>query len=288
MNCLHLGENLKAKWIEKATMNPLKTINKPFQINFTTNVNCYEDQPNNKCKITWLSFLQSNLQKSIRRNKKKVAVNTAKEMTLYYGGWTKLIRRLGIIVIEDKLAGLDLHYSTLIWLTAVAPFRNKELEQWVFNYVLFLCDQTFKELTTIDRAKEAKSQISKSIKLRSFYGGMKGDMNLLKTAIHHYSETKFLDLKSLPLAKTKPLKHLLWYAADFHCFPDILNLLSMEFGYSKEELKKIIWFNSSGLRKGVSTKKYKKEVWDKIKNKMIDLAIIKIKECIPEDDPLLK
>ena len=282
MNCLHLNDRLICTWKDETSDITVKTIYKPIMINFTTSLNnLYNTIAKADCNSTWLSFLQSNLQKAIRRNKTKIAVNTAKEMTLYKGGWTKLIRRLGIIVIEDKLDGLDLNYSTLLWLTAVAPYRNEKLEQWVFNYVLYLCNQKFKALEPTQHNLEPISQISKSLKLRTFYGGMKGDINLLNKAVNYYSDKLNEKINFLPIARPNPLKILLWYAADFHCFPELLTYLSDEFGYSKEELKKVIWFNSSGLRKGIVAKKYKKEIWQEIKPKMKRYSANKIIEVIP-------
>ena len=287
MECLHLNQQLVATWIDKMNSDAFKTINKPSIINFTTDlVDLHNIEPLPKSKMSWLSFLQSNLQKAIRRNKSSVAVNTAKEMTRYHGGWTKLIRRLGIIVVEDKLAGLDLNYSTLVWLTAVAPYRNTQLEQWVFNYVLFLCNQKYQDVAPIELKYKPKSQIARSLTLRSYYGGMPCDIRLLKAASYQFSEINLSNNGKLPAAKPTPLKILLWYAGDFHCFPDLLTHLENTFGYSTDELRKIIWYNSSGLRTGYITKKYKPKIWKEIKNTMREYSVKKILDCIPEVDPL--
>ena len=72
-------------------------------------------------------------------------------------------------------------------LTAVAPYRNEKLEQWVFNYVLYLCNQKFKALEPIQHNLEPISQISKSL-AKNFYGEMKGDINLLNKAVNYYSD----------------------------------------------------------------------------------------------------
>jgi hypothetical protein len=271
---LHLNTDLCTSWQHLGDKHiEVHQIKRPYSLTFT----CDFDVLNNldsktTCSKTWLSFLQSQLQKAMRRKKTELAVSTAREMMLYTGGWTKLVRRLGIIVVEDKVTALDNNYLTLLWLTAVSPQRNLEMERWVLDYVYHLspCNHSILSESVFQKTAKVQNQspLSKGLELRSCYGGMKGDVELLKRAAKF---CKYCDIIAKPLNRKttppKPLDTLLWYAGDFHCFPHITAQLCEQFPeFSAEDVKKAIWYNASGLRKDFENISSHVAVWQKIRS----------------------
>ena len=93
------------------------------------------------------SFLQSHLQKAVRRKNKKAAVFTA-DLLLDLSP-LKLLRRLPIILIEDTFVHKSL--STLVWLMCALSIKNNNKglndnqKRWILGVVFVMSNGNIKE-----------------------------------------------------------------------------------------------------------------------------------------------
>ena len=295
------SENPKATWL----------LNKPKNITFSSGVIwrqigdiiiCSKDKEiikddndsilsNNLTKINsklfdekrqLLSFIKSHLQKSIRRQKIKEALISAKE--LLFLDKNEFLRRICIIMFED--VKLKSYFVNFVWLM-VACSKGYKLEEYHLDYIFkYIYDMTmekeFEEYndegeryykTTVYRfiddvtksktISEEKKDILYCIGLRISYGGMGGDLDMLcyyAKYYLHFFEKKENNIKDLDndLCKDinakyvfglnfEKIEDLLPQGVDFHCFPGIIKDIKEDtnYKYSDEQIKNCIWeFNS--------------------------------------------
>lgn len=227
---------------------------------------------------TYDSFLQSHLQKAVRRKNKRAVIFTA-DLLLELSP-LKLIRRLPIIMVEDTF--IHKSFSTLIWLMCAMSIKNdrrnlhENQKKWILGVVYLLAGVNYKEyidhdtndwifpnhLTEIHKIKNLDIQdVIYSIETRRCYGGMKGD-----DAMFQSYEKKCIDIFSYniddkwsnlfyknvrPILTKKTMfkqKEWLMEGYDFHCYPSLLGRLEEEFPeYNQDEHKRAIWYKSSGI-----------------------------------------
>jgi hypothetical protein len=119
-----------------------------------------------------------------------------------------------------------------------------------------------------------------SIHIRISYGCMDNDKIMLeKYANLWFNRFKNKDLKVVNKMIIKPIKLDIselnledWdlSAIDFHCNNKLLEFINKKYeDISLEELKKLIWHNSSKINKRVKNKIYNEELWNKIKDYVI-------------------
>ena len=205
-----------------------------------------------------IPLLKSNLQKAVRRCDILIAVQTS--LAILQKNPMELLRRLPIIYIEDVCL-MD-SFPIVVWLM----MADKEYKltttdiDIIINIICSLCNCRkyfdYKENTIKFNFNHEKLQNYEncdellSIYYRSEYGGMKGDMQMLKTSIEYYinnpTEIEKTVFNSINYEKIDVNLELLVEAIDFHPFPQMLHTLSKLTQIDKEIIKKCIWFVDSG------------------------------------------
>ena len=173
-------------------------------------------------------YLQSHLQKCIRRKDPYRSIKTAK--LLIDLDLTKFLRRIPIIMIED----VCIHESliVIIWLMVAINkgFRIRcEMIKWLLGIVNYLSNENDKQYYSKLQSdisippEHTFRDILYSLKIRKSYGGMKGDMEMIEYYINKIisgdiipKDNKILIIK---INNMEPLQHKEWLyqANDFHC-----------------------------------------------------------------------
>jgi hypothetical protein len=233
-----------------------------------------EDPPHLYQDKSLISLLKSNLQKCIRRQLTRRAVETAR----YLGelDFTLLVRRLAIIMLEDVV--LHESFSVLVWLTAALSkgFQaSLVIKEWLLGLVHYLCRQPDEQYWScaIDNGRrdiEASTIMAKhkemlehphrdmafSLLFRMSYGGLAGDISMLFSFIERVLQQRQQDKTRVYTDIIAPIK---WdetaridlglvepSSADFHCAPQILFALTRQYKqYHQQTLKQTIWHHSS-------------------------------------------
>lgn len=200
------------------------------------------------------SLLISNLQKAIRRKEHTAALSSA--LALIHQDPIKLIRRLPIICVEDVVA-LDT-IPIIVWIMMahtsyhMTPADHQLILQMVWTLceidVAYCCD-FHKEPplhTHSSLQKEKNADVLLALYYRTMYGGMKGDMNMLKNAIEdHKTERIYL---TQPIERNIPTEmEILMEAIDFHCMPQLLTRLHNIVHLDPSIIKETIWYSESGI-----------------------------------------
>ena len=243
-------------------------------------------------------LIKSNLQKAIRRCDNLIAIQSA--LVLIQMAPMELLRRLPIIYIEDVC--LMNSYPIVVWLMMADKDYGKLTKMdidIILNIVNSLCncrryfdykaenyDNTY-VFTHESLQFCPNSDELLSLYYRSEYGGMKGDIKMLKVAIDYYkmrpTEIIITNYNSINYNLIEREIEVLVEAIDFHCFPNMLNTLNRITYIDKETIKKCIWFVESGynVRKNdtiLSSKEYEeRNEWKKIEKHMDDVRCELIK-----------
>ena len=206
-----------------------------------------------------IPLLKSNLQKAIRRRDNEMAIQSA--LAILQTKPMELLRRLPIIYIEDVC--LQDSYPIVVWLM----MADKDYSlcatdiDILLNIVNSLCN--CKEYFDYREKKENPPYFSHEslqeyenhnellgIYYRSEYGGMKGDMKMLKVSIEYYIENPSKIIKtlydSIDYDKIDTNLEILVEAIDFHPYPHMLVILSRMTEINKDLIKEFIWFIESG------------------------------------------
>ena len=264
LNVMHLSKSKKVEWItriRKGTrvikQSGLKG-RKSRLTTFTSDIELVDIAANNCPQLSrGLHFLLiSNLQKAIRRNKPQIAMATACELRKYKGGVLYLLRRLPIIIIEDKFAcyiKIAEQYNTLVWMMATEKGWHGWFE-WLLGLINYICNQDYvcisNQKSTINWCD---NPFACSLLLRSFYGGNKGDRRLLSqsAALINTYDPEIIKTERITFENMQPIGNLqiLPEAVDFHCYRKILNIIGGKFPhYRQEQIKQAIWKYSSAVR----------------------------------------
>lgn len=224
---------------------------------------------NNPTKMTenykHTSLLKSNLQKCIRRGLVDKSVSTAKLMIKT--DFIQFIRRLFIIILEDT----TLHHSVcpIMWMTAAYPEWQpcQKHINWLLSLVKYLAENKLrdiylktefdfmKNIEKINKLPSDDKNILYCLYLRTSYGGMKGDIDMIHYLIQIWIE-RFIEKKyysvydKFKLIDYKPknikINEILLEAVDFHCYPKLIELIKRKhINIDKEDIKKSIWYFSS-------------------------------------------
>jgi len=203
-----------------------------------------------------IPLLKTNLQKAIRRGKNIIAMTTA--LAMLQKEPVELVRRLAIICLEDVCV-MD-SYPVLIWLMMTDTYYTLKSHD---NYLILKMVNTFCNCThTFDHTYTYKEivlnheslqdlkrhDILLSLFYRQKYGGMKGDMEMLNSAISyyttHYGEIVKTDLSDIDCEIPETLE-ILEIAVDFSPFPFILDNIRKKTGLETGKIKEFIWFAES-------------------------------------------
>ena len=241
-----------------------------------------------------IPLLKSNLQKAIRRCDNQIAIQTS--LAILQKNPLELLRRLPIIYIEDVCL-MD-SYPIIIW----RMIADKDYKLSSFDFVIILnivdslcnCKEYFdfnKNETEYNFSHESLQDYENhnellAIYYRSEYGGMKCDIQMLKSAIDYYINNP-LKIPKTVYNKINydiigPHIEILVEAIDFHPFPQMLNTLSKITQIDKNIIKEFIWFVESGynVRKYdtiYNSKIYEERIeWIKIEKHLENLRIFLI------------
>ena len=204
-------------------------------------------------------LLKSNLQKCIRRGLITQSLRTA--YCLMCVDFQAFIRRLPIIMIEDVI--LHNSFTTILWMMIAFPQWKPSLGhvQWLLGIVHFLASCKKADIPCSDKMISNNTNyldIIYSLQIRKSFGGLSGDIKMIndyiitwnnrfvkKTIPKEFLEKiLIIDLQSI----AKFTKNDIEYSAvDFHCFKIMLTWIQEKFvDYEEEDIKKAIWFGSSG------------------------------------------
>lgn len=215
-----------------------------------------------------VSFLKSNLQKSVRRKQVDIGLRTAK--ALMKMDPTQLLRRLPIILCED--IGMHECFSGLVWLMVMVGKGyklQKRDKNYIYGVIRWMCNSTkqipperidkfdYKTLTkdVWNRMDMSRKSALMAIYIRMNYGGMSGDMKMLKFWMKHVmSDGGFWTDEIQPQDDPQDGIHnfnfdtdTLDCAIDFHVFPDLIgNVHNNHSQFTKGQIKRVIWFCMSG------------------------------------------
>ena len=241
-----------------------------------SNDNC-EDPFEFATNITPL--LKSHLQKSIRRRNMSAAIRTAYTMCLTSP--SDILRRLPVIAIED--VELVQGTSIIVWLMMTVSKRQlTALDiRLVLGYVerLVRTNGTFRHdrmqpksperlthQTVVSACCESEQDhlLSEMLSLyyRITFGGMPGDIRMMKRALEVYvgnAGTDITDTPPTPLVPYKPSAfpelmvpsasdpEFVMASIDFHCYPWTLKKISEKTGLPQAIVKKLNWFCDSSV-----------------------------------------
>lgn len=242
--------------------------------------------PKVECKAN-IPLLKSNLQKAVRRCQTDIAIKSA--LAIIQSDPIELLRRLPIIYIEDVC--LMNSYPIVVWLMMAEKEHSLDINDVdiLVHIVKSLCEtQTYYD-DSVNYTKdfelthkylqgfENKDAIL-AVYYRSQYGGMKGDMSMLRNSIYYYAErpseiekTVYDCINYSELGCNVDIIH---EAIDFHPFPQMIAMLVKQTNLENNDIKDCIWFVESGLniRKPNTIEKSseysKKECWKIIKFKL--------------------
>ena len=169
---------------------------------------------------------------------------------------TETLRRLPIICIEDVC--LMSSFPILVWLMMCdKEYELKRVDVFiVINIVISLCETDEVFIDREDRAEylgghnelRSSSEVL-ALYYRSKYGGMKGDMAMLRRAIQYYyfEGGKILETKWTDRVRFSHKVHIMPESADFHPYPNLLWDISKKTAIQKDLIKMSIWFAESGM-----------------------------------------
>lgn len=186
------------------------------------------------------SLLKSFLQKCIRRGWEDKAIRTA--FHLMRLNMMEFLRRFVIISIEDSSTHPSL--STILWFMAIGEITYRR------EYIRYFLGIVYWVAITQERNVYLPQE---SLELRMSFGGMKGDMNMLAKYIGQEKPLdKYSPIKSIIVKRYLGLYEMDVCGADFHVFPQMIDMLWQKHGmsddlYSKDNIKKAIWIYSSSL-----------------------------------------
>lgn len=238
-------------------------------------------------------YLKSHLQKCIRKQNDNLAIPTALHMMKL--DLNDFLRRIIIIMLED----VSLHESltTLVWLM-IAVTKNfkmkKYIYEWLLGIIYVLCKidefdyislelhneiintKIIDEIESYNILKNNELSILYSIHIRITYGGMEGDMKMLRGFTKIWYERFKNKSKNMYFNDIRPIKIKVsqlnltdWdlSAIDFHCNSKFIEYILKKYeDLTEKELRKLVWINSSSINKRKINEEYNIEKWNKIKD----------------------
>lgn len=241
-----------------------------------------------------VSFLKSHIQKNIRKKDIDRAISTS--FHLIKLNINEFLRRFIIIHLEDTF--LHKSITTMIWLMVACStnkFKMKKyIYEWILGFVYITCDTkkldsykninskkfktVYEELNSYEKMNLTDEEISiiYSLIIRIAYGGMECDKVMIKNLVNSW-KNRFINKKiNINKMKIKPISIYIselpienwdYSAIDFHTNSNFVDFILKKYPYlsDQEEVKKIIWYNSSGINLRKNNKIYKQEIWDDIK-----------------------
>jgi hypothetical protein len=257
-------------------------------------------------KFKNIFFLKSHLQKSIRKQNDSLAIQTSYHLlkldhvellrrisiimiedVQIHESFTTIIW-LMIALSNDKKSKSN----------NSSKFRIKKyIYEWVLGVIYTLCQ--INEINNFENKaykKEDELKISKtniqlfnsfnqynreiysilySIHIRISFGGLNGDIEMLKNFANYINIINITkNINKIPIrlikiyVKELEIDDIDYTAIDYHCNSNFLEYIHKKFPHIEmEELKKIIWYHSSGINYRISkSSNYNIEKWNEIKD----------------------
>lgn len=240
--------------------------------------------------------LKSHLQKCIRKQNDALSVQTCYH--LFKMDINELLRRIPIIMLEDVF--LHNSFTTLIWIMCAYSTKKFKIKlyiyEWLLGVVYALCKINIKDeikekdeyiknnniselLNNYNDLKQFECSLLYCMHIRNAYGGMESD-NIMLDMYSKIWEKRFRD-KSLKIndIQIRPIKIFIkdlciddWdnSAIDNHCNSKIIDFINKKYEHiSNDELKKLIWLNSSSINTRTKKNIYNPELWNEIKDYVV-------------------
>ncbi len=245
----------------------------------------------NETKYRNIANLKSHLQKNIRKGDEQLALSTAIHM--FRMDQNEILRRLPIIMIEDVM--LHKSFSTLMWLMVSQSVKQNKfpmkqyMYEWILGVIYVLCKMEKKDifeyrdltqqpkllylLDSYNTLEDQECSLLYSMYLRISYGGLKGDMEMFRQYIDRWNrrfrgdeimEISKMRVRNVAFFSVKTLELDEWdlSAIDFHCNDKFLEYIKKRYQEVDEnEIKKMVWLNSSSINYRVETEIYERELW---------------------------
>lgn len=229
-----------------------------------------------------IPYLKSHLQKCIRKCDDNRAIQTARHLLKLDAN--ELLRRLPIIMLEDVF--LHESFTTILWFMIAnkTSFKmQKYMYEWILGLIYVLCkiskkdDYTENTYNALDvNFSQKEFSILYSIEIRAKYGGTENDVLFLQRCKNIWTKRFVKKSMKVNSMKIRPIcVHMSdmdindWdlSAIDYHCNNKFIELIAKKFDdIDEEELKKIIWLNSSGINQREKREMYMVEKWSKMKS----------------------
>jgi hypothetical protein len=201
-----------------------------------------------------MPLLKSNLQKAIRRKRTDIAVPTLIAMLAISP--IEVFRRLSVIFIEDVC--LMSSISIVVWLMMCdTDYILKKVDVFLLvNIVMSLCetDEYFADSDDIKEYAGGHREICEqddailAVYYRSKYGGLKGDMAMLRRAITYYLKGgKIVEPRWTQTVRFSNKVLIMPEAIDFHPYPNLLWNITKVIKVPRDVVKMTIWNVESGL-----------------------------------------
>lgn len=224
----------------------------------------YEFKQIHNFKINAVPFLKSLLQKAIRRGFSQHAL-FACYVLLELDPFV-LFRRLCIIMIED--VHIHIGFTVLVWYMLVQQAPSQECVEWILGLVQWLCETNhtihFEPTIKCYPRPDIQDSLAWSLIFRKAYGGLKGDLDMIDNILSMLNQNLIKEsndlIKKINPDDIKPPEIWMFEAIDFHVHPLILHIGDFE----SEEIRKMMWRNSSSINKRREIVPYRLEDWKKI------------------------
>lgn len=191
-----------------------------------------------------VSFLKSNIQKTLRQGKLEACISTTQQ--LLRQDPQEVLRRLPIIFAEDAQFHIE-SLNLIIWLM-VAHSKGYQLSKTDERLILDSVATAHSAMGMYTDSSESSeySIDSLSLLVRSCYGGTVGDMNMMRNLAKRIHSLSFIpDWVHAPPCVPFSIEHMVKESIDFHCCPQLLVWCSEKTNLQPEDIKAAIWHHWS-------------------------------------------
>ena len=251
-----------------------------------------------------VAYLKSHLQKCIRKQNDTWALPTSYHFMRL--DEVEMLRRLPIIMLEDVF--LHESFTTIIWIMIAVSSTKFKMQKYIYDYIYgiiyVLCKIDKKDNITFDddnkdsvenndasitdiidsystsNLKDNEISLLYSIHMRISYGGMEGDMKFLEKVAntwfkrfkHKTVKINNILVRPIKIISISEMKLEDWdlSAIDFHCNNKLLEFINKKYEEIPiDEIRKLIWMNSSRTNTRIKYEIYNEENWNIIKDYVI-------------------
>ena len=254
-----------------------------------------------------VAYLKSHLQKCIRKQNDTWALPTSYHFMRL--DEVEMLRRLPIIMLEDVFLheSFTTIIWIMIAVSSTKFKMQKYIYDYIFGIIYVLCKIDKKDNITFDDdnysiisdsvsdpssiteiidsyskydLKDNEISLLYSIHMRISYGGMEGDLIFLEKVAniwfkrfkHNTVKVNNMIVRPIGIVSITEMSLANWdlTAIDFHCNNKLLEFINKKYEEIPiDEIKKLIWMNSSRINTRINYKIYNEEKWNMIKDYVI-------------------